>query len=126
MTTMDKNSLSDRKRRYRRITLWSVVLMVTLAMVLPLTGYVYVGLQEAQAQSAGKNNPRANYWRAVREGVSGYSAVRGQETGVLIQNGQNWRQIRNGLVANYGGWFLFLMFLALLFYFAHKGTIPIH
>ena len=126
MTTMDKNSLSDRKKRYRRITLWSVVLMVTLAMVLPLTGYVYVGLQEAQAQNTAGNNPRANYWRAVREGVSGYSAVRGQETGVLIQNGQNWRQIRNGLVANYGGWFLFLMFLAILFYFAHKGTIPIH
>jgi len=127
MTKMDKNSLSDRKRRYRRISLWSLVLIVTLAMVLPLSGYLYVGLQDVQAQNAArKANPRANFWRAVREGNSGYTSVRGQETGVLIQNGQNWRQIRNGLVANYGGWFLFITFLAILFYFANKGTLPIH
>ncbi len=127
MTTLDKKSLSSRKRRYRRISLWSFLLIVSLSMILPLASYLYVGIQDAQAQNAkADNNPRANYWRAIRESNSGYTAVKGQETGVLIQNGQNWRQIRNGLVANYGGWFLFATFVALLVFFAGKGSIPIH
>ena len=64
------NLTPDRRRRYWRITLASVVLMVVGAMVLPLTGYVYVGLSDAYAQGGGAEdaNPRANYWRAVREG----------------------------------------------------------
>ena len=50
--------------------------MVVGAMVLPLTGYLYVGLSDAYAQGGGAedSNPRANYWRAVRAGQSGSSA----------------------------------------------------
>ena len=113
----NENLTPGRRRRYWRITLASVVLMVVGAMVLPLTGYLYVGLSGAYAQGGGveDTNPRANYWRAVREGKSGssadgvnYSSVTGRpmpgsdvawlnrETDNLINgSGQNWRQIRN-------------------------------
>lgn len=104
-------------------------------MVLPLAGYLYVGIQSAYAQAVEDTNPRANYWRAVRDGVEGYSATTGRtsegrvintETDVLLQGtGQNWRQIRNGLVANYGGWILFLLAIVILFFFAWRGRVLI-
>lgn len=115
----------DRQRRYRRVAIWTMLLMVSLAMVLPLGGYVYVGFQEANAQAVQETNPRANYWRAVREGDVGYSAVRGQETGVLIQDGQNWRQIRNGYVANYGGWAMLIVLIAIAMFLLIRGRITI-
>lgn len=130
---MAKAEKSTRARRYMRITLWSIVFIVFSAMVLPLSGYIYTGIQEAQAQQVQDTNPRANYWRAVRDGAGGYSAVTGRsmdggqintETSMLINGGgQNWRQIRNGLIANYGGWFLFLVILAILLFFAKFGRV---
>ncbi len=120
----DRN-VTGRRRRYRRVAVWSLLLMVSLAMLLPLAGYVYVGIQEASAQGVEQTNPRANYWRAVREGNAGYTAVPGQETGVLIQDGQNWRQLRNGYVANYGGWFLFVVLIAITLFFSFRGTVPL-
>ena len=69
------NLTPERRRRYWRITLASVVLMVVGAMALPLTGYLYVGLSDAYAQGGAKeSNPRANYWRAVRAGQPGSGA----------------------------------------------------
>lgn len=63
------------------------------------------GLQAAE--SAEDNNPRANYWRAVRGGVAGYSSVEGDEAGVLIHgDGQNWRQFRTRILAPYGGYIM--------------------
>jgi formate dehydrogenase subunit gamma len=90
-----------------------------VSMALPLTGYLAyeTGLmQTAQAQDSDEEavNPRAEYWRAVRGGTEGYSAVSGQETGVLIQNGgQNWRAIRNGPISFYGGSFIIFVLLVL-------------
>ena len=127
----------ERARRYLRITIWSAVWMFVAAMVLPLGAYVYVGVSPAQAAEGeqAQGNPRANYWRAVRGGVSGYTAVTGKaegndwknmETNALIQNGgQNWRQLRNGILANYGGWFLFGALLAVLAFFAVRGQVKI-
>ena len=70
------NLTPERRRRYWRITLASVVLMVVAAMALPLSGYLYVGLSDAHAQGGGAegSNPRANYWRAVRAGQPGSGA----------------------------------------------------
>ena len=84
--TRNRNLTLERRQRYWRITLWSVVLVVVGAMALPLSGYLYVGLSDAYAQSgADDTNPRANYWRAVREGQPGsgaggssYSSVTGR------------------------------------------------
>ncbi len=128
-------SNQGRRARYKRITLWFIAIIVLGAMVLPMGSYVYTGIQEAQAQSVKDTNPRANYWRAVRDGQGGYSAVTGTslsgevintETNMLINNGgQNWRQIRNGLIANYGGWFLFIVLIAILVFFAKVGRVPL-
>ncbi|MDX1512780.1 MAG: formate dehydrogenase subunit gamma [Gammaproteobacteria bacterium] len=131
---MAKAEKSARARRYLRITLWSMLFIVFSAMVLPLSSYVFTGIQEAKAQQVQDTNPRANYWRAVRDGVGGYSAVTGTtmdgsnvintETNMLINNGgQNWRQIRNGIIANYGGWFLFFVIIAILLFFAKFGRV---
>jgi formate dehydrogenase subunit gamma len=136
VSVMSKAQSSNRERRawYKRITLWSVAIIVLGAMVLPLGSYVYTGIQEAQAQAVKDTNPRANYWRAVRGGEAGTSTITGTREGKVINDetnylmntgGENWRQIRNGLIANYGGWFLFLVLLAILAFFAWRGTIPL-
>jgi len=133
---MAKVEKSTRARRYKRITLWSMAIILLGAMVLPLGGYVYTGIQAAQAQAVKNENPRANYWRAVRGGDSGYSAVTGtrQSDGAVINgetnrlmnaDGQNWRQIRNGYVANYGGWILFLVLIAILLFFVKFGRVEL-
>ena len=147
--TRNKNLTPERRRRYWRITLASVVLMVVGAMVLPLAGYVYVGLSDAYAQGSGAQdeNPRANYWRAVREGQSrvtqdganlNYSSVTGRpmpgsdavwlnrEADNLINGaGQNWRQIRNRVVAVYGGWILFGLIVVTLLFYVIRGRVDL-
>ena len=144
--TRNRNLTLERRQRYWRITLWSVVLVVVGAMALPLTGYLYVGLSDAYAQSgAQESNPRANYWRAVREGQPGsgaggtsYSSVTGRpmpgsdalwlnrEADNLISgSAQNWRQIRNRVIAVYGGWILFGLIVVMLHFYAIRGKIKL-
>ena len=112
-----ETSTAGRRGKWRRYAILFAVMAVAV-MALPLTGYMVTGLNTAQAQEASDDaNPRSEYWRAVREGDAGYTAVSGQETGVLIQNGgQNWRQYRNGPVVFYGGLLLLGMVSALLLY----------
>jgi formate dehydrogenase subunit gamma len=65
-------------------------------------------------------------WRKVREGVAGYTAVTGQEAEVLIQgSGQNWRQLRNRLVATYGAWLLAGTMLALAIFYLWRGQVKL-
>ncbi len=96
------------RSRHAKIMLWSVVAIMLGATLLPLTGYLYVGITTATAQATQDANPRANYWRAVREGNEGYVASQGPyTTNTLIQNGgQNWRQIRNGPISTFTPWIL--------------------
>lgn len=126
MASSENTTRRVRMRRYRRMALWTLAIIMVSAMVLPLGSYVYTGIQSAHAQAVEDSNPRANYWRAVRGGDRGYSAVQGDETDVLVQNGgQNWRQIRNGPLANIGGWGLFVMALLILLFFGLRGRINI-
>ncbi len=142
----------SRRKRYFRITLACVALIVAGAVFLPLIGYLQVGLSglpdaNAQNQSQGAENPRANYWRAVREGQErvgndgatlDYSSVTGRpmpdsndpwinrEASNLINGtGQNWRQIRNRVIAVYGGWFLFGIIVVMLHFYAIRGKIKL-
>mgnify|MGYP001814432890 CR=1 FL=1 len=116
---MREQTITSKPRGRRRAVLVTVAVSLLVAMALPLTGYVAheAGLMRtAQAQESDEEavNPRAEYWRAVRGGVEGYSAVTGQEAGVLIQNGgQNWRAVRNGPISFYGGSFIIIVLLAL-------------
>lgn len=69
-------------------------------------------------------NPRADLWRRVREGESGYSAVKGAETGVLIEDGgQLWRRLRNGPLATAGSVLLIGTLAALGTFFAWRGRL---
>ena len=110
---------TSKRRGRRKAVLVTVVVSLMVSMALPLTGYIAheTGLvQTAWAQESDEEavNPRAEYWRAVRGGTEGYSAVSGQETGVLIQNGgQNWRAVRNGPISFYGGSLIIVVLLAL-------------
>ena len=117
-----------KSRRRRRVAIITIIGSLVLAMGLPLTGYLATEaglLQTAWAQDAEDEeavNPRAEYWRAVRQGTEGYSAVQGAESGVLIQNGgENWRSIRNGPLSFYGGSFIIAVLIALLAKHAIKG-----
>ena len=110
-------------KKRKRFALWSFFLIVLLAVCAPLVGYlssepVAVGAE----QTSQDTNPHANFWRAVREGDPGYSGVEGQERGVLIQNsGQNWREIRNGVVASISPWVLAVVFFVIGLFFIIKG-----
>jgi len=123
-----------RRSRRRRIAVWSLLTILCGAMLLPFGGYLYVNaVQAAQnAAPAGsaaeqQTNPRANYWRAVRDGFQGYTAASGPyTTNVLIQNGgQNWRQLRDGPVAGLLSWLMALMVLGLGVYYVLHGPVKL-
>jgi len=89
MTTMSKNRLNG-------YLIWGALLFTLLC------GALYL-----QATGAESTNPIADFWRVVRNGVPGYTAVSSQGHTVLIQNGgENWREIRNILIIGYAPWIL--------------------
>jgi len=111
----------------RRVVWLTLALLVLGTMALPMTGYLVPATSVAQAADEKKDsddaNPRAEYWRAVRGGQEGYSAVTGQETNVLIQNGgQNWRQVRQGPITTYGAIGLGVVILLLVIFQVAFGT----
>jgi len=108
-----KKSTSLRLSRIARLLLLVVVVFLLLGSGAPLA---------KAASDDNAANPRANFWRAVRQGVDGETTARGQDRGVLIQNGgENWRRIRNGLVAGIGPWVLAAVFLMIALFFLIKG-----
>ncbi|MGR9117027.1 MAG: formate dehydrogenase subunit gamma [Gammaproteobacteria bacterium] len=68
----------------------------------------------------------AALWRQVHDGIAGYSAVNGQETGVLIQRfGDQWQRLRSGLIAGVGAWGLALTLFAIACFFLFKGPVKL-
>ncbi len=128
---MRTQKVTVKSRRRRRVAIITVLGSLLVAMALPLTGYVASEagwLPAAHAQESNKEaeeeavNPRAEYWRAVRQGTEGYSAVSGAEAGVLIQNGgENWRSVRNGPVSFLGGSFIIVVLLVVFAKHIIKG-----
>ena len=116
-----------RRRRAIAITLVASLVILTVSAALPLAGYFAyeTGLMStAHAQESDDEavNPRAEYWRAVRQGTEGYSAVPGAESGVLIQNGgENWRSVRNGPASFLGGSLIIFVLVALAAKHIAKG-----
>ena len=77
---------------------------------------------ELVATQWNQTNPRAAFWREVRRGTAGTTTVSGQERGVLIQSGgQNWRRIRNGLIAGTAPWIIGVVFFAIALFFVVFG-----
>jgi formate dehydrogenase subunit gamma len=105
------NTLVKANRLVIYLTLGTVVLFL-------LGGAFYL-----QATGADPANPRANFWRVVRHGISGYSSTPSQGHTVLIQNGgENWREIRDILLVKYSPWVLGVALGAMfLFYLAIGG-----
>lgn len=131
MPTQVSQQVKRQGSRRRRAMGWSLAIILVGAMVMPLTGYLYVAVSDAFAQQAGaeqQTNPRANYWRAVREGYGGYTAASGPYTSdVLIQNGgQNWRQLRNGPVEGFNVWILALAVAGIIGFAIVRGQIKLN
>lgn len=114
---LQTKSPDEKAARRQRVMRWSFFIMLAGIVALPLSGYLYVYLVLPPVQAATKQetNPRANFWRYVREGNAGYTSESGPyTTNVLIQNsGENWRQLRNGPVANFAPWWLAIVLLAI-------------
>jgi formate dehydrogenase subunit gamma len=120
-----QNTGSEARSSRVRAMFWSFLFIVMSAMILPTVSYLVSG-EQAFAQVVDDQNQRANFWRAVREGKAGYSAVSGPESGVFINNGgQNWRQLRNGIIANYGGWAIIVSLGLIILFFLLRGRIKI-
>ena len=96
----------------------AVSLMVVSLLMLVLFG----GILYQQVDGTDLSNPRANFWRAVREGVPGFTKVSMPEHQVLILNsGENWRSIRNGLLMPYSQWLLFLAVAGVVLVYRFTG-----
>ena len=107
-----RESMSGRRiRTHKRSVFWSLLLVLAGAVLVPGASYIFAAVAPtAQAQWKDAHNPRSDYWRDVRHSVEGTTNVRAPGANVLIQNGgQNWRQLRNGVVASITPWFMAVM-----------------
>ncbi len=116
-----------RDRRFHRFVVmaWMLVWVVCAAAV-TVDSAAAQGQPAAAQATAEDNNPRANFWRAIRRGVEGYSAVQGQETNVLIQgSGENWRMARERLLVPIVSGLLGAVLVIILLYHILHGRIPL-
>lgn len=117
MKTQDTVS-NKRLGRGKRIVGWVLMVLLGVGMLIPVGLHLFSSPVEAQAENTQTpTNERSNYWREVRQGTAGYSAVSGREANVLIQNGgENWRLLRYP-IAVYTSWLIaFVVFMAGLFH----------
>ncbi|MFK8082434.1 MAG: formate dehydrogenase subunit gamma [Granulosicoccus sp.] len=110
--------------RKKRMAWLGLLGILTLSIVLPLASYsVYWLGNNAVAQDTGAAvNPRSNMWRAVEQGVGGYTSTGGPEAGILIApGGVEWQQLRDGPVATYTPWLILGMFAIIVLYHLIHG-----
>jgi formate dehydrogenase subunit gamma len=75
-----------------------------------------------QAVGPDASNPHANFWRVVRQGIPGFTTVTSEGHKVLIQNGgENWREIRNGLIMRASQWIILLALFAMALFYLIVG-----
>jgi formate dehydrogenase subunit gamma len=99
---------------------WNLSVAILTAAWL-IVGWTGAAFCDSDAASPGIN-PRANFWREVREGSAGTTTSASEGHQVLIQNGgQNWRQIRNGPIAGTAPWLLGAVVFAIGVFFAIVG-----
>jgi len=93
--------------------------LVIVAALLSILG----GAMLYQVIGADLTNPRANFWRVVREGVPAYSSTPAQGHTVLILNsGENWREIRNGILVRISPWIIILALAGMTVFYLIVGT----
>ncbi|MDH3581149.1 MAG: formate dehydrogenase subunit gamma [Hyphomicrobiales bacterium] len=65
-------------------------------------------------------------WRAVRKGIKGNVSIPDKKAGQLVQSeGDNWRALKNGPLANYGAWGLLGVVVLLLLFYLLRGKIKV-
>ncbi len=112
-------------QKRKKMMTWTGIIMLLAIFLLPMTGYISTGFATA-ADEQEETNPRADYWRMVRDNTNGYSAVKGRETNELIQgSGQNWRQLRNGPLATYGSWLMGFTIAVLALFYLLGGQVKL-
>ncbi|HUG97593.1 MAG TPA: formate dehydrogenase subunit gamma [Gammaproteobacteria bacterium] len=132
-----------RGRRKLRRAMLLTALVLGLSMILPLTGLLLtdapVGqavaqqaqpqdevLQQQRADKVREEEQRRDFWRQARSGTAGYSAVTGQETGVLIQSGGDvWRSVREGPLLRWGGIGLVVVLAAIILFHLLAGPVKL-
>ncbi len=94
----------------------SLILLAAFFLLL-LSGIVYW-----RSVGAELSNPRADFWRAVRQGIPGSMSAPAEGHTVLILNsGENWREIRNGLIMPASQWVIALALLGMGLFYAFVG-----
>lgn len=74
-----------------------------------------------QAEQPLNNAP---VWRDVNNGKAHFTNVPDREAGVLIQKGgEEWRQLRNGPITQYGGWGLVAVLVLIAAFYLLRGPI---
>ncbi len=110
--------------RKRKMAWYGLLGILAMAIILPLASYSvhFLGTEAVAQEASSAVNPRSNYWRAVKEGVGGYSAVQGAESGILIApGGTEWQRLRDNTIAKYMPWGIVGVFVLLLLYHLFHG-----
>jgi formate dehydrogenase subunit gamma len=119
--------------KFYRLTA-NLIVAVAIAAAVGAITIAWPGLAEtALAQQSGEVPGQAQgvqndseFWRAVREGQQFTVSIPDKKAGVMIQSeGENWRNVRNGPIANLGSWILVGMVVWLAVFFVLRGRIRI-
>jgi formate dehydrogenase subunit gamma len=84
---------------------------------------------QTQGQVPGRSIGGTNdseFWRAIRQGVTGSVSLPNKQAGVLVQSeGDNWRAINNGPLKKYGAWVLAAIAALLIIFFLVRGRVKV-
>ena len=119
---MAKSKMS--KARRRKIAIWSTFLVLSLSVVLPLASYSvhWLGMSAVAQNAAGAENPKSKFWKQVRGGQPGYSAIKSEGANVLVQSGgEDWRQFKESPLVSKVPWAIAGMAVLLLLYHLLHG-----
>ncbi len=119
---MGKSKMSRSRRR--KIAIWSTFLVLSLSLALPLASYSihWLGFSASAQNASSVENPNSAFWKQVRGGVEGYSAIKGEGANVLVQSGgEDWRLLRESPLMTNLPWVIVGMAALLLLYHIFHG-----
>ncbi len=92
-------------------------------ILIMLSFLLLAGVFYWQVIGADVSNPRANFWRVVRDGIPGFTKVTTAGHHILIVNSaENWREIRNGLMMRGSQWLLALALIGAGLFYVIMGS----
>ncbi len=84
--------------------------------------FLMTGIFYWQAVGADVSNPRANFWRVLREGLPGFTKVSTAGHKILIVNsGENWREFRNGFLMPFSQWIIAVALVIMSLFYMRVG-----